>query len=406
MLRDECGACGGPDLRVFLDLGKTPLANSFPATVDEAETWYPLQLARCGSCGLVQQTEVIPDADIYGPGYGFYSGGSPAQRAYHAAGAAMLMDRYPGLCRKGVLEVACNDGSMLGHFAGRGYDALGVDPAAGPVAKAAEAGLNVLGQPFTADLARHLRDDRGTFGLVIAYNSMAHINDLGDVLTGMREVMAPASLAVVEVQYLPDLLAGNLIGQVYHEHRYFHSVSSFQRMARLHGLYLVGAELIELQGGGMRLYLATTPANAGEARAVQTILTSERWLNRDATYDGMQGRVDRNRDHLLALVDAERKAGRDVVGYAAAAKATTILNYCGLGRDMIPYVIDTTEYKWGRYVPGVKTRIVAPDSVEADVADTRLLLTSNYLGSVLRNDRAFLDKGGRWVLAEPFPTVV
>jgi len=380
MLRDECGACGGPDLRVFLDLGKTPLANSFPATADEAETWYPLQLARCGSCGLVQQTEVIPDADIYGPGYGFYSGGSAAQRAYHAAGAAMLMDRYPGLCRKGVLEVACNDGSMLGHFVGRGYDTLGVDPAAGPVAKAAEAGLNVLGQPFTADLARQL------------------LNDLGDVLTGMREVMAPASLAVVEVQYLPDLIAGNLIGQVYHEHRYFHSVSSFGRMARLHGLYLVGAELIELQGGGMRLYLATTPANAGEARAVQTILTSERWLNRDATYDGMQGRVDRNRDHLLALVDAERKAGRDVVGYAAAAKATTILNYAGL--NDLPYVEDTTEYKQGRYVPGVRVPIVAPKPVPGR---TRLLLTANYLPYLMRHDQAFLNSGGRWLVAEPMP---
>jgi hypothetical protein len=138
-------------------------------------------------------------------------------------------------------------------------------------------------------------------------------------------------------------------------------------------------------------------------RNVAEILHRERWLNRDATYDGMQGRVDRNRDHLLDLVAAERGAGRRIGGYAAAAKATTILNYCGLNLDC---VIDTTPYKWGRYVPGVKSPIVAPDSAEAAAVDTRLLLTANYLGHVLRSDREFLDSGGRWLVAEPFPMVV
>lgn len=399
--REECGACGGLDLRVFLDLGKTPLANSFPASPDETPETYPLQLARCGGCGLVQQTELIPDEAIYGDDYGFYSGGSPAQRVYHRDGAERLMDRYPRLCRKGVLEVACNDGSMLAHFARRGYTAVGVDPATGPAQKAAERGLDVIQAPFGADLARKLRDERGTFGLVIAYNSMAHIADLGDVLTGIWEVMAPASLAVVEVQYLPDLIAGNLIGQVYHEHRYFHSLSTFQRMARLHQLYVVGAELIELQGGGIRIYLATTPPQRGEQRAVNEILASERWLNRDATYDGMQGRVERNRAHLLALVDQQRDVGRDVVGYAAAAKATTILNYCGL--DTLPYVEDTTEYKWGRYIPGVNVPIVQP-RVEPNTA--RLLLTSNYLPQLLRSESLFLSEGGRWIVPEPMPFIV
>jgi SAM-dependent methyltransferase len=399
--REECGACGGRDLRVFLDLGKTPLANTFPASADADEEWFPLQLCRCGSCGLVQQTELVPDELIYGDSYGFYSGGSPAQRVYHEQGAALLMGRYPGLCRQGVLEIACNDGSMLQHFAEHGYTSVGVDPAPGPAAVAAAAGLNVIVAPFTAELARNLRGEHGTFGLVIAYNSMAHIADLGDVLIGIREVMGPASLAVVEVQYLPDLLTGNLIGQVYHEHRYFHSLSTFQRMARLHQLYVIGAELIELQGGGLRIYLATTPANRGEQRPINTILDKERWLNRDATYEAMQGRVDRNRDHLLALVDAERKQGRNVVGYAAAAKACTILNYAGL--DDLPYVEDTTKYKWGRYVPGVRVPIVQP---RLEPNTTRLLLTSNYLPHLLRTETRFLREGRRWIVPEPMPMVI
>lgn len=399
MIRSDCGACGGNDLRVFLDLGKTPLANTFPASRDVTETFYPLQLARCGNCGLVQQTELVPDSLIYGDDYGFYSGGSLAQRQYHEAGAQALMHRFPHLCRTGVLEIACNDGSMLRHFTAAGYDALGVDPAA-PAQDAIELGLPVRRAAFTADLGRQLRDEHGPYGLVIAYNSLAHVEDLSDVLTGIWAVMGPDSVAVVEVQYLPDLIAGNLIGQVYHEHRYFHSLSTFQRLARLHGMQVVAADLIELQGGGIRMYLSANPAMPVD-RSVARIMNAERWLNRDAAYDGMQGRVDRNRDHLLDLVAAERHAGRTVAGYAAAAKATTILNYCGL--TDLPCVADTTSYKWGRYVPGVKIPIVPPGNADAP---TRLLLTANYLPHLLRTDREFLDRSGRWLVAEPAPMVI
>jgi hypothetical protein len=401
MYRAWCGACRGTDLRVFLDLGKTPLANTFPATPDEPEVSYPLQLGRCGSCGLVQQMELVPDATIYGDDYGFYSGGSQAQRDYHERGARTLLRRYPVQARQGVLEVACNDGALLHHFVEAGVPTLGVDPAA-PAQVALDAGLPVRREPFTAALGQQLRDEYGTYGLVIAYNSLAHVADLSDVLTGIWAVMGPGSVAVVEVQYLPDLIAGNMIGQVYHEHRYFHSLSSFQRAAAMHQLKVIDAELIELQGGGIRIHLSANPA-APVKRNVAEILHRERWLNRDATYDGMQGRVDRNRDHLLDLVAVERGAGRRVGGYAAAAKATTILNYCGLD---LACVIDTTPYKWGRYIPGVKTPIVAPNSAEAHAVDTRLLLTANYLGHVLRSDREFLDRGGRWLVAEPFPMVV
>jgi methylation protein EvaC len=403
MSRESCGACGARDLDVFVDLGKTPLANTFPASPDEPEQFWPLQVGRCPACGLVQQMEVVPDELIYGDAYGFYSGGSYAQRVYHEQAAHLLMGRYPWACERGVLEIACNDGALLWHFARNGHRVLGVDPAA-PAQAAIDDGLPVLRESFTAALGSRLRAERGPFGLVIAYNSLAHVADLSDVLLGMWAVMDERSVAVVEVQYLPDLLVGNLIGQIYHEHRYFHSLTSFQRAAGLHGLAVADAELIELQGGGLRVTLVRREQEPS-ARA-EAILASERWLTDPATFAGVQGRVERNRDHLRQLVLAERDAGRVVGGYAAAAKATTILNFCGLGPDLVEYVIDTTPYKHGRYIPGVRTPIVAPGSPEADLIDTRLLLTSNYLGHVLRADRAFLDRGGRWLVAEPVPMVV
>lgn len=396
--RITCGACAGAQLATFLDLGKTPLANKFPTEAQIGiEDWYPLALGRCGNCGLVQNMEVIPDEEIYGQDYGFYSGGSQAQREYHRTGATLLAERHltpnAGTDRL-VVEVACNDGSLLQYFHRWGYRSIGIDPAA-PAKVAQEAGLGVIQALFTAQLAREIRDSNGPADLIIAYNSMAHVGDLSDVLTGIWALLASDGVAVVEVQYLPDLIAGNMYDQVYHEHRYFYSATSFKHAAELHGLYVIDVELIELQGGGVRFTLSSDPQRAA-SRSVAATLHSERWLDDASAFEGVQGRVDRIRDHLLDLIAAENNAGRSVAGYAAAAKATTILNYCGLGADRIPFVIDTTPYKQGRYVPGTGIPIVAEGQ-----ADTLLLLAPNYLSHMLR---AHPDQ--RWLLPLPTPCIV
>lgn len=397
--RTVCGACAGSQLKVFLDLGKTPLANKFPASADEDETWYPLALGRCQNCGLVQNMEIIPDEEIYGDDYGFFSGGSQAQLDYHKRGAELLLARYPALSHKFTVEIACNDGSLLQHFKDAGCTTLGVDPAL-PAKIAQEAGLNVLQKPFTAQLGREIREEYGAAGLVLAFNSIAHVGDLSDILTGIWALLAEDGVAVVEVQYLGDLIAGGLFDQVYHEHRFFYSLTSFKHAAELHGLYVIDCELIELQGGGIRFTLSTNP-EIQPSRGMQIIQNSERWLSLEGTYEGLQGRIDRGRDHLLDLLMHELNQGHTVAGYAAAAKATTILNYYGIGPAEIPFVIDSTEFKQGRFIPGTKIPIVAEGE-----SQVRLLLASNYIGHVLRHDQEFLRKGGKWLVPVPMPVLI
>lgn len=402
--RTECGACGSADLEQFLDLGKTPLANTFPASADAEEDFYPLGLCRCPNCGLVQQTEVVPDEVIYGADYGFYSGGSAAQLAYHRAGAERLMRRYAGkMASHLTVEIGCNDGSLLQHLHAANFGTLGVDPSE-PAVEAARAGLRVLRTPFTSEVAREIVDAHGRSNIVIAYNVLAHVADLSDVLNGIYELIAPAGRAEVEVQYLPDLLAGNMIDQVYHEHRYHWSLSAFRRAARLHHLHVVDAELIELQGGGLRVTLSASMDDTPRSR-VAAICDRERWTETPEAWRGMQGRVERVRDHLVALVDMEVEAGRPVVGYAAAAKATTILNYAGLGPARLKAVLDTTPYKQGRYVPGVRVPIWDPE-VLGQPGHTRVLLAPNYLPHLLRTEVEFLALGGRWIVPLPTPFVI
>jgi SAM-dependent methyltransferase len=405
--RDLCGSCAGERLEVFLDLGKTPLANRFPATATEAEVVYPLQLARCLNCGLVQQVEIVPDEAIYGEDYGYFSGASEAQRDYHAAFAAMILDQEMTAdpLREGlIVEIACNDGTLMDHFVDAGLRVVGVDPS-GPAKLAQDAGLDVIRQPFTAALARTMRETDGPASLVIANNVLAHVNDLSDMLTGIWELLADDGMAVVEVQYLPDLLTGNMIDQVYHEHRYHWSLSAFRHAAGLRGLHVVDAQLIELQGGGLRVWLSRdaryAPASSLSPRA-QSILERERGFRGPAAYDSMQPRVERVRKHLRDLVASERLAGRTIAGFGASAKATTILNYCDLG-PWIEYVLDSTPYKQGRFIPGTKTPIVAAgyQSPAGRHADTHLMLVPNYLGYLLRH-----HPGTRWLVPLPTPVII
>jgi hypothetical protein len=399
MRRLTCGACAGTKLTVFLDLGRTPLANRYPATVDEKEAWYPLQLGVCGNCGLVQLMEIVDDHELYGIDYGFYSGGSMAQLEYHRRGAQLLLDRFPEQAKQLTIEVACNDGSLLQHFEAAGCRSLGIDPAVGPVEQARDRGLDVIQQALSTELAQKVRDEYGPAGLVIAYNSMAHVQDLSDVLAGVRALMDTDSVAVFEVQYLPDLLAGNMYDQVYHEHRFFYSLRSLRHATGLHGLYVVDAELIELQGGGIRVTLSADP-EAIPSPAVERIADSEWWL--EHAYAGFQGKVDRTRDHLRSLILAEVASGARIAGYGAAAKATTILNFCGIGPEALQYVVDTTPYKQGRFVPGTGLRILSPEAAAEEPVDTLLLLAANYLGTVLRHN----PHKGRWITPQPLPAVI
>jgi hypothetical protein len=369
---------------------------------DVKETYYPLQLGRCSNCGLVQMMEVVPDYEIYDVEYGFFSGGSAAQRAYHARGASLLLQRFPDQAKRLTIEVACNDGSLLQHFKAAKCPTLGIDPADGPVDVAREQhGLDVINERMTTPLGQEIRRDYGPAGLIIAYNSMAHVENLTDVLTGIRTLMDNKTIAVFEVQYLPDLLIGNMYDQVYHEHRFFYSLTSMQHALQLHGLYVIDAELIELQGGGLRVTLSADPTVIPDPQ-VQRIINSEKWLLNLGVFDGFQGQVDRTRDHLMSLLDDECTRDVKIAGYGASAKATTIMNFCVIDSTYLDYVIDTTPYKQGRYVPGTGVKIISPEEAALDPADTLLLLVANYLGAVLRAN----VHSGRWIVPQPLPAVI
>jgi hypothetical protein len=416
MRRDVCGGCGSTNLDTVLDLGKTPPANTLPANPNDPEVFYPLQLGVCATCWLVQQMEIVPDADLYSADYAFYSSASLPKQQYHRDLARRLLRDHPAQARRLTVEVACNDGDLLRHFRDVGCRTLGVDPAAGPASQAANRGLTVQVSPFNAGLAGALRDKHGPAGLLIANHVVAHVVDLDDFFTGVDTILDSADgVAVVEVQYLMDLLVGNQLDHVYHEHRYHFSLSALAAVAGRHRLRVLDVRHTPAQSGSINVTLGR---DGDGSAAVARMLDSERWLRHGSAYQSLQGRAEHIRHQLLGLLDDEVRAGHRIAGYAAPAKATTLLNWCGIGPDVLEYVVDTTPYKQGRFIPGVHVPIVgrqwdgaARDLYEPtqaagrELPDTWLLNCWNYAADVLRREQAFTAGGGRWIIPIPVPTL-
>lgn len=399
MKRTECSACGYDGLELFLDLGRSPIADAYQDTPDATSPTFPLQLAVCTGCWLVQLLEVVPGHVLFESGYSFYSSASPPLSAYHAQYADDVLAAHGELAKRGyVLEVGCNDGDFLRHFP---TEVLGVDPAVGPTKKAfSDHGIQVLRHPFSREFAQLVVEDFGQAAIVIANHVLAHVEDVSSVLAGVAHVLADDGVAYIEVQYLPDLLVNNAFDLVYHEHRNFFSLTSLESACERWGLRVVDAQLTDRQGGSLRVELAHARTGAVPRPSRDALVARERWLRDACAYRGFQGRVDRVVDRLRDLVYEQ---GGRCIGYGAPAKATTLLNYAHLDSDVVSVVTDTTPAKQGKYVPGVGALIVSPDEVDFSVVDLVLVNAWNYASGIMRQHPEFR---GRWLVPIPAPVLL
>lgn len=400
--RQACGGCGSGNLRQVLDLGDSPLADDFPLTADTAQTRYPLGLCRCDTCTLVQITEVVDDEVLWGGDYGFYSSASSVVAERSRVYATQMMAQFSRLAKRLTVEVACNDGALLKHMAAAGCRTLGVDPASGPAAKAREAGLDVVEAGFGFGVANSIREQHGQAGLIIANNVIAHVANLQDFCAGLDVLLERDGVAVVEFQYLADLVTGNQFDHVYHEHRQFFSLTSLDRVLAEWDLMVRSVQQVDPQGGSLRVVIGRT---GFPDHSVGHLLRAERWLTDRHALDGLQGRAERIRARLVDMLWAQKQAGKRVAGYGASAKSTTLLNFCGIGPDLIQYMVDTTPMKHGRYTPGSGIPIVSP-TADSRQPDTYVLTVWNYLPDVMRRETLFAQQGGRWLVPIPTPVLL
>lgn len=402
-LHDTCRICSSRDLQIFLDLGNMPLVNRYLDDPREAaaEPRFPLQIACCDSCWLSQLTCVVDPAILYHK-YAYHSSISQTFRN-HCRDMASELITHCGLgASSRVVEIASNDGCLQVEFFARGIKVLGVEPASNLAQEARTRGVEVIDRFWNEATATQVVAAQGPADLIVATNVVAHVDDLRGFLAAVRMALAPGGRFVFEVPYMTTFLTKTEFDTTYHEHLSYFLLTPLQKALADAGMDLVDAQEFPIHGGSIRVHAAL--AGAGKpTRAVQRMLGTERdcgFLQPDL-YRQFSAHVEATRTELNLFLCALRDRGRHIAAYGASAKGNVLLNYCGLGRDTIDFIVDDTPAKQGKFSPGNGIPIVSRDHFTQNPPEYLLLLAWNFSEELMANLPDFKKSGGRFVLPIP-----
>jgi SAM-dependent methyltransferase len=408
MKATACRGCGRSGLEVVLDLGDMPLANAILEESDlgRPEPRFPLALAYCPDCWLVQITETVAP-DLLFRDYTYFSSVSDAF-VEHARGIAerLIAERSLGSDSL-VVELASNDGYLLQHYARAGVPVLGIDPARNVAEVATARGVPTLAEFFTRDLADELAGSGRTADVIHANNVIAHVPDLNGFVAGIARILKPGGVAVIETPYLRELVERLEFDTIYHEHVFYHSLTALSRVFERNGLTVVDVERISVHGGSLRVFAMRSEA-AEPSEAVRSLLAEETavGLCSPEYYAAFAGRVEALGRELRAALEDLRAKGHTVAAYGAAAKGAVLLNAFDIGPDLISFVADRSPYKQGYLMPGVHIPIVGPEQLVARRPEECLLLAWNFADEILAQQAEYRRLGGRFIIPVPKLTLV
>jgi hypothetical protein len=394
-----CRLCGSAELESVVDLGATPPCERFltAGQLDEPEPTYPLHLRVCCGCLLAQIPPLISPEDTFTE-YAYFSSYSSSW-VEHAR--RFVVDALARIQPKFVVEVASNDGYLLQHVRANGVPCLGIEPSVNVGAAARDIGVPTLTAFLDKETGARVRADHGPADLVVANNVYAHIPDIQGFTNGLRELVADDGWVSIEVQHLLSLVRETQYDTIYHEHFQYYTVESARRALAGGGLHVVDVERLPTHGGSIRLW--ARPFEVEPSAAVAAVLAEERaaGLHDMSGYRGFARDVERVRLDLLRFLLDARAAGRTVVGYGAPGKGNTLLNHCGIRPDLLPYTVDRNPYKHGRFTPGSRIPIHAPERIGVDRPDYVLVLPWNLRAELTAQLSYVAEWGGRLVFPIP-----
>ncbi len=402
----SCRLCGSSHMRTFVDLGMSPLCESFvpPEKLDTMEPYYPLHVLICEECLLVQLKEYVTPDNIFRE-YAYFSSFSTSWVA-HAKAYCETMTRRIDLGPESlVVELASNDGYLLQHFVGLGIPVLGIEPAANVAQVAIDKGIPTRTDFFGQTVAQDLVDSGVQADLIVGNNVLAHVPDLNDFVAGMCRLLKPDGVITLEFPHLERLMAENQFDTIYHEHFSYFSFVTIERLAEKHRLKLIDVDELPTHGGSLRIYLAHEGSQYIPSQRVQNLLDREQRLGfRElSTYDAFADQVKRTKRQLLSFLIAAKAEGKTICGYGAPGKGNTLLNYCGIGVDFLDFTVDRNPYKHGRYTPGMHIPILPVSAIDDAKPDYVFILPWNLKREIVDQMRHIGEWGGRFVV--PIPNV-
>jgi hypothetical protein len=400
-----CRHCSTPLQHTFLDLGFAPPSNAYLEESDlvRPEVYLPLRVMVCDQCWLVQTQDYAGADTLFDEDYAYFSSVSQSWLDHARRYVDMIVNRLGLTDSSRIVEIAANDGYLLRNFRERGIPCLGIEPTAGTAAAARDLGIPVVEEFFGADFAHQLVSDHGQADLIIGNNVFAHVPDINDFSRGVAILLDAGGTVTLEFPHLLRLIEFRQFDTVYHEHFSYLSLVAVDRILQAAGLRIFDVEELPTHGGSLRVY-ACHHANARDAsQAVDRLLERERAAGLESldTYQGFQQHAENIKNALLTYLLEQKRAGKMVAAYGAAAKGNTLLNYAGIKSDLVRYVCDNAASKQGKYMPGSHIPICAPSVLETDVPDVILILPWNIADEIVTQAKEQVPEGCSFVTAIP-----
>ena len=402
-----CLFCGAPLRQTLVDLGMSPLCESYLSSenLNQMEAFYPLHVRVCGNCFLAQ-VEVYVSAENIFSDYAYFSSYSDSWVAHAKRYTEYMIDGL-GLGSKSlVVEVASNDGYLLQHFVARNIPVLGIEPAANVAKVASQRGIPTLVKFFGLDTARELVREGKKADLLLGNNVLAQVPDLNDFVAGMKTLLAQKGVITIEFPHLMRLMDGNQFDTIYHEHFSYFSCLTAQKIFAAHGLTLFDVEELETHGGSLRIYVRHDEDHSKPVTSrVAELLAREEsaGFTRLDTYQSFAEQVKETKRALLDFLITAKRANKQVVGYGAPGKGNTLLNYCGIRTDFLDYTVDRSPYKQGKFLPGTHIPIHPPERIRETRPDYVLILPWNLREEIMQQNAYIRDWNGQFVV--PIPMV-
>lgn len=401
----NCRHCQTSLQHVFLDLGFAPPSNAYvsEAGLQEPELYFPLKLFVCADCWLVQTKDYSRADELFSHDYAYFSSVSQSWLLHAANYVQMITERLHLNQKSFVIEVAANDGYLLKNFVTMDIPCLGIEPTASTADAAVKLGIPILREFFGQDLAHQLAQQGKKADLILGNNVYAHVPDINDFTKGLKTALKPEGVITLEFPHLMRLLEFNQFDTVYHEHFSYLSLHTVMKIFAAADLRIWDVEELATHGGSLRIFGCHLESSHVSTDAVQTLLREEtrRDMQNLSGYQAFQGRANQVKDDLNLFLIEQKRQGKSVAAYGAAAKGNTLLNYAGIKPDLLPYVCDAAPSKQGKYLPGNHIPVLAPDYLLTQRPDIVLILPWNITAEVVKQLSAVRQWGGQFAVAVP-----